>query len=64
MAGLAFSPPNTTFSQNNGVIALTKVASRYVGLAAATWMFLLGRLGGLLPKVGWAAGSYAKARLT
>jgi uracil-xanthine permease len=37
--------PNTTFSQNNGVIALTKCASRYAGYAAACWLLLLGVVG-------------------
>ena len=34
--------PNTTFSQNNGVIQLTGVASRYVGYYIAGFLFLLG----------------------
>jgi xanthine permease XanP len=40
--------PNTTFSQNNGVIQLTGVASRYVGYYIAGLLFLLG----LFPIVG------------
>ena len=40
--------PNTTFSQNNGVIQLTGVASRYVGLFIAGFLVLLG----LFPVVG------------
>lgn len=40
--------PNTTFSQNNGVIQLTGVASRYVGLFIAALLILLG----LIPGVG------------
>ena len=40
--------PNTTFSQNNGVIQLTGVASRYVGYFIAGFLFLLG----LFPVVG------------
>ena len=40
--------PNTTFSQNNGVIQLTGVASRYVGYYIAGLLFLLG----LFPVVG------------
>ena len=40
--------PNTTFSQNNGVIQLTGVASRYVGYYIAGFLFLLG----LFPVVG------------
>ncbi len=34
--------PNTTFSQNNGVIQLTGVASRYVGYFIAAFLVLLG----------------------
>ncbi|KCV83783.1 uracil-xanthine permease [Actibacterium atlanticum] len=34
--------PNTTFSQNNGVIQMTGVASRHVGLYAAGILVLLG----------------------
>lgn len=40
--------PNTTFSQNNGVIQLTGVASRYVGYYIAGFLVLLG----LFPVVG------------
>lgn len=40
--------PNTTFSQNNGVIQLTGVASRYVGMYLAGILVLLG----LFPIVG------------
>jgi xanthine permease XanP len=40
--------PNTTFAQNNGVIQLTGVASRYVGLYIGAILFLLG----LLPMIG------------
>jgi xanthine permease XanP len=40
--------PNTTFSQNNGVIQLTGVASRYVGFFIAGFLVLLG----LFPVVG------------
>lgn len=40
--------PNTTFSQNNGVIQLTGVASRYVGYFIALFLALLG----LFPVVG------------
>lgn len=37
--------PNTTFSQNNGVISMTKCASRRAGYFCAMWMFLLGVFG-------------------
>ncbi len=40
--------PNTTFSQNNGVIQLTGVASRHVGILIALFLALLG----LFPVVG------------
>ena len=36
--------PSTTFSQNNGVIRLTGVASRYVGTYVALFLVLLGLL--------------------
>jgi len=39
------SPPNTTFSQNNGLIALTNCASRSVGFSCAFWLILLGIFG-------------------
>jgi xanthine permease XanP len=40
--------PNTTFSQNNGVIQLTGVASRYVGMYIAGFLVILG----LFPVIG------------
>ncbi len=40
--------PNTTFSQNVGVIQMTKVGSRIVGYAVAGILVILG----LLPKIG------------
>ena len=40
--------PNTTFAQNNGVIQLTGVASRYVGLYIGVVLFCLG----LFPSIG------------
>lgn len=42
--------PNTTFSQNNGVIQLTGIASRYVGLWVGGILIILG----LFPHVGAA----------
>jgi NCS2 family nucleobase:cation symporter-2/xanthine permease XanP len=48
LAGIFNALPNTTFSQNNGVIQLTGVASRQVGYAVAGILILLG----LSPKVG------------
>ena len=45
LAGLFTSMPNTTFSQNNGVIALTKCASRRAGIACGCWLILMGVFG-------------------
>ena len=47
LACLFTSPPNTTFSQNNGVIALTQCASRSAGFACAFWLILFGVFGKL-----------------
>jgi len=41
-AALATGMPNTTFSQNNGVISLTKCASRRAGVACGCWLVVLG----------------------
>ena len=41
-AALGTSLPTTTFAQNNGVIALTRCASRHSGLAAAFWLLFMG----------------------
>jgi NCS2 family nucleobase:cation symporter-2 len=43
-AALATGMPNTTFSQNNGVIALTKCASRRAGVCCGLWLIALGVL--------------------
>ena len=54
LAALFATFPNTTFSQNNGVIALTGVASRAVGLLVALLLVLLGLfpvLGALLQRL-------------
>ena len=40
--------PNTTFSQNNGVIQMTGVASRFVGMYLAAFLVILG----LFPVIG------------
>ncbi len=45
LAGLFTSMPNTTFSQNNGVIALTRCASRRAGYACGFWLILMGVFG-------------------
>ena len=43
-SALATGMPNTTFSQNNGVISLTKCASRRAGVAAGCWLLFMGIL--------------------
>lgn len=49
LAGLAFSSfPNSIFAQNNGMIQLTGVASRYVGYFIAGMLVVLG----IFPAVG------------
>lgn len=45
LSGLFTSMPNTTFSQNNGVIAMTKCASRRAGYACGFWLILMGVFG-------------------
>ncbi len=47
IGGLVGTFPNTTFSQNVGLIPLTKVASRYVAVMAGVILVILG----FLPKV-------------
>ena len=42
LSGLFTSMPNTTFSQNNGVIVLTKCASKRAGFACGVWLIILG----------------------
>jgi len=54
LAALLNTFPNTTFSQNNGVIQLTGVASRHVGYYIAALLILLGlfpALGALLQQI-------------
>ncbi len=48
MASVFCTFPNTTFSQNNGVIQLTGVCSRYIGLIVAVFLVVLG----VFPVVG------------
>jgi uracil-xanthine permease len=45
LAGLATVPPLTTFSQNSGVIALTRNASRQSGYMCAVILFFMGIIG-------------------
>ncbi|EGS7959556.1 xanthine/uracil permease family protein [Vibrio cholerae] len=47
LAAVFNSFPNSTFSQNNGVILLTGVASRYVGYFIASMLVLLGLFPGV-----------------
>ncbi|MBD1576836.1 uracil-xanthine permease [Vibrio sp. S11_S32] len=47
IAALFNSFPNSTFSQNNGIIMLTGVASRYVGYFIAAMLILLGLFPGV-----------------
>ena len=42
LASVFTSMPNTTFSQNNGVIAMTKCASRRAGIATGVWLICMG----------------------
>jgi len=42
VAALFTQPPNTTYSQNNGVISLTNCASRAVGLWCGGWLIMFG----------------------
>ncbi|MFV8816291.1 uracil-xanthine permease family protein [Haliea sp. E17] len=44
LAALLATFPNTTFSQNNGVIRLTGIASRHIGFIVAGMLVLLGAL--------------------
>ena len=48
LAGLAGVLPLTTFAQNNGIISLTNVATRRVGVACGIWLLILG----ILSKIG------------
>jgi len=42
LAALFLTPPNTTFSQNTGVISITRCASRMAGFACCAWLILAG----------------------
>lgn len=59
LASLFGTYPNTTFSQNNGVIQLTGVASRYVGMYVAGFLVLFG----MFPVVGGVFQLMPKALL-
>lgn len=45
IAGLCMSLPTTTYSENNGVLSLTRVTSRRAGLWCAVFLFLFGMFG-------------------
>jgi len=47
IAGICGSPPNTTFSGNNGIIAISRCAWRSAGFSCGIWLFLLGMIGKL-----------------
>jgi len=42
IACLMLTPPNTTFSQNTGVVSMTQCASRAAGFACCFWLILAG----------------------
>ncbi len=56
-AALAGSLPNTTFAQNNGVLALTRCASRTAGYSCGIWLFLFGVLAKVMLR-SVAAGAF------
>lgn len=47
LAGIFASFPSSVFAQNNGIIQLTGIASRYIGLWIAALLFIMG----LCPKI-------------
>lgn len=47
-AALATTPPNTTLSQNNGIVSLTRCASTSAGYACGFWLLIFG----VIAKVG------------
>lgn len=53
IASLMTANPTTTFSQNNGVIAVTRTANKYAGIAGAIWLIFYGVIG----KVGGIFGA-------
>lgn len=59
LAALLTSSPTTTFSENNGVISMTRTANRYAGLAGAAWLVLFGLIG----KIGGVLGAMPDAVL-
>lgn len=59
LATLLTASPTTTFSENNGVIALTRTANKYAGIAAACFLILYGVFG----KVGGVLGATPDAMI-
>ena len=54
LAGLFTAMPNTTYSQNNGIIRVTKCASKRAGYACGIWLIIfgiIGKLGGLIASI-------------
>lgn len=54
LSGLFTSMPNTTFSQNNGVISMTKCASKRAGYACGGWLIVMGvfaKVSGLITSI-------------
>jgi NCS2 family nucleobase:cation symporter-2 len=53
-ASVMTTMPNTTFSQNNGVISMTKCASRHAGIACGVWLVffgLFGKIAGIITSI-------------
>merc|ERR1719421_794032 len=42
LAAIFLTPPNTTFSQNTGVVSMTNCASRAAGFACCGWLIFAG----------------------
>jgi NCS2 family nucleobase:cation symporter-2 len=54
LAAVMTSMPNTTFSQNNGVVSMTKCASRHAGVACGVWLIffgLFGKIAGIITSI-------------
>lgn len=57
IAALLTASPTTTFSENNGVISMTRTANRFAGIAGACWLVIFGIFG----KVGGVFGATPNA---
>lgn len=60
---LAFTLPTTTFAQNNGVIVLTRCASRSAGVCCGLWLFVFGVLAKVSPRCLCLRQWHAQARM-